>query len=241
MTAKEARQEQWKKLKDQPLSAKAKYIFTYYWMAIALSVFVVIFITSWIVSALTSKDAVLSGCLVNSTMLQSYQGSLADEFVETQQIDTQKYTFDLMTGVYLDATDISALESIVTRIAVGDLDFVVVDLYTYPLLSAYWADLESVLTEEQLEKYHPYMVYVERDALRTLEEDSIDNGLVLPKYYQDPSELADPVPLGIRIPETSRLFDAYAFPKDDIIFGISETNQRLDMTMAFLDFLFSKE
>lgn len=238
MTAKEARQEQWKKLQDKPLSAKLKYIFTYYWAAIALCAFVLVFISSWIVSALTQKETVLSGCLVNGTTLDSYQGVMADEFLADQQINSQQYKFDLLADTYLDDMDVYALESIVTRILARDLDFVVTDLYTYPMLSAHFADLETVLTEEQLEKYRPYFVYVEQSALETLKEGDQGSGLTLPEYSQEPDKLEDPVALGIRIPESSRLFDAYSFPKDTIVFGITITNQHLTQTLAFLDYIF---
>ena len=237
MTAKEARQEQWKKLKNGPLSAKLKYIFTYYWAVIALCAFVLVFISSWIISALTQKEVVLSGCLANGTTLDSYQGAMADEFLAEQQIDTQKYTFDLMANVYLEDTDIYTLESIVTRILARDLDFVVADLYTYPILSAHFADLETILTEEQLEKYRPYLVYVERSALETLKEGDQGSGLTLPEYHLESDTLEDPVALGIRIPDSSRLFDAYSFPKDTILFGITTTNQHLSTTHAFLDYI----
>ena len=241
MTAKEARQEQWNKLKDQPLSAKLKYIFTYYWGAIALSVFALIFATSWIVGALTQKEVVLSGSIINSIALDSYQDNIAEEFLADQQLDSEEYTFDLLDDVLFNATDISAVEHIATRIYTGDLDFIVADLEAYTLLSAYFADLETVLTKEQLEKYRPYFVYVERDALETLEQGDQGSGLVFPKYYLDDAELEDPIALGIRIPKTSCLFEAYAFPDEEIILGFTETNRHVPVTIAFLEFLFREQ
>ncbi len=241
MTAKEARQEQWKKLQDKPLSAKLKYIFTYYWAAIFGVLFAIIFVTSWIGFALTQKDVVLSGCLLNGTTLESYQGSITEEFLLDQQIDPGDCTFDLMADTYYSDMDVYLLESIVTRIATRELDFLVTDMDTCPIFSAHFADLETILTDELLEKYSPYFVYVERSALETLKEGDQGAGLALPEYYLDRTDLEDPIPLGIRIPDSSRLFEAYSFTGDNVVFGIASTTQRLSTTLAFLDYIFQAQ
>lgn len=237
MTAKEARQAQWQKLKDKPLQAKLKYIFTYYWAVILGVLFAIVFVVSWLVFALTQKEAVLSGYLLNGTTQSSYQGSIAEEFLQDQQIDSENYMFDLVSDSYYLDAETYVFEGIVTRMGARDLDFIVTDLYTYPMFTAHLADWETILTDEQLEKYRPYFVYVEQSALDELAAGDVGDGIKLPQYYLENTGLKDPVVLGIRIPDSSRLLDAYSFPMDDVIFGIPVSNQRLSMTLAFLDYI----
>ncbi len=242
MTAREAHKEQWNKLKDKPLKDKLKYILTYYWAAILGVICVIAFAVSWISGVLLQKDAALSGYLLNGMTNSSYPGNLAQEFMEHQQIDSNVYDFKLTTDtIYSSAefsdTSIVILESIVVQVAAGELDFVVTDLHTYPTLSAYFTDLRTILTDEQLQKYRPYFVYVEQEALTNLTSDNFETALVLPEYYLDDTDLQDPVPLGIRLPDSSHLFDAYDFLSKDVIFGITHASTNLSNTFAFLDYI----
>ena len=237
MTAKEARQAQWAKLKDQPLQAKLKYIFTYYWAVIFGIAFAIFFVVSWLVFSLTQKEAVLSGYLLNSSTIKTYPGVIAEDFMADQQIDSQNYTFDLTGDIYYLDSETYILETIVTRIGARDLDFVVTDIYTCPIFSAHFAELETILTEEQLAKYSQYFVYVERSALEELKEGDVGAGYTLPEFHTTSEGLNDPVALGLRIPESSRLLAAYSFVGDDVIFGIAHNTQRLSRTLAFLDYI----
>lgn len=243
MTAKEARAQQWKNLQDKPFSAKLKYIFTYYWAAILACVCVILFLVSWIGSALLQKDLALSGYLVNGTTRQDYSDSLAQEFMEYQQIDAAKCEIYLSADKYYTFNDSSTsslytLEAMVAQIAAKQLDFIITDMETYPSFSAYYADLRQICTAEQLEEYRQYLVYVEQaelDALTSGEADTIS----LPQYYTDATELEDPLPVGIRIPENSHLFDAYMFNEGDVVFGITHTAVNISNALAFLEFIMS--
>ena len=242
MTAREAHKEQWNKLKDKPLKDKLKYIFTYYWAAILGVVCVIAFAVSWISGVLSQKDAALSGYLLNGMTNSSYSIDLTQEFMELQQIDSDEYEFKLQANTSYSSTEMSdtsmaVLESIVVQIAAGELDFIVTDLETYPILSAYFTDLRMVMTTEQLEKWEDNLVYVEKDALEQLTSGEMEV-VVLPEYYLSDEGLSDPVPLGIRLPNSCLLFDAYAFPPGDVIFGITHNAKNLVNTLAFLEYIF---
>ena len=242
MTAREAHKEQWDKLKDKPLRDKLKYIFTYYWATIFGVVCVIVFTVSWISSALSQKDAALSGYLLNGMTNSSYTGDLTQEFMEFQQIDSNEYTFKIHANTSYSSTEFSdtsvaVLESIVVQVAAGELDFIVTDLETYPILSAYFTDLRTVMTAEQLEKWKDNLVYVEKDALERLTSGELDT-VELPQYFLSNEGLSDPLPLGIRLPDSSSLFDVYSFPPGDVIFGITRNAQNLSNTFAFLNYIF---
>lgn len=243
MTAAEARKKQWESLTDKPLKDKLKYIFIYYWAAILGCVCVIAFAVSWISSALQQKDTALSGYLLNSISQQSYEGNLAEEFMVHQGIDPEVNDVLLTANTSYSSqvtsdTGIYVLESIVVRAASGELDFIVADLETYPVLSAYFVDLRTVMTAEQLEKWKSCFVYVEQSALDKLTSGELDQ-VELPEYHLSDEGLENPMPIGIRLPETCRLFEAYAFPNGDVIFGITRAASNISNTLAFLEYIFS--
>ncbi len=241
MTAKEARQQQWQNLKDKPLKDKLKYIFTYYWAAIIGGVCVLACAISMITGALTKKDIALSGYLVNSYNNTSYTQDFRQEFLAHQQLDPKKYDFSLISNVSYSKTNPSeaafhVMESIMIQSTAGNLDFVVVDLTSYPVFSAYYTDLRSVLTDEQLEKWSSQLIYVEKEALDILTSDDVDN-IRLPDYFLSAEGLKDPIPMGIRIPTSSCLFEAYSFPNDEIVIGIMRNTPNLENTLAFIEYI----
>ena len=242
MTAREAHKAQWEKLKDKPLKDKLIHILTYYWAPILGVICVISIAVSWIGNVLFQKEVLLAGYLINATANSSYSGNLTQEFMERQQIDSNEYNVRLTANAYYSNTDISQgsiqiLESIVVQIAAGDLDFIVTDLETYPFLSAYYGDLREVFTEEQLKKYRSSFVYVEKEALDYLLDSKFETTVVLPTYYLDPTDLQNPIPLGIRLPESCRMTEAYTFHKGDVILGVVHSSTNIEQLIAFLDFI----
>ena len=240
MTAAEARKQQWLSLKDKPLSAKLKYIFTYYWPAIVGIMCVLVFLVSWITSILTQKEVVLSGYILNSAT-KTDSPNLVQEFMELQQIDSDRQQFKLTTDVSysiddMSDTSITILESIIVQIAAKQVDFLIAEPESYQMFSAYHSDLRTVLTAEQLEKWDEYFVYVEYDALDKLKND-VENKIQLPEYFVSDEGLSDPVPVGIRLPEDCRLFDSYNMPTGDIYFSIMHNVSNAANTLAFLEFI----
>lgn len=241
MTAREAHQAQWKALQDKPLSDKLKYIVTYYWPAILGVICVIAIAISWIGSALSQKEAFLSGYMINGTTNPSYTGNLKQEFMALQQVDTNKYDFILSTDVVYNETlsaegAISVMESLVVQAAAGELDFIVADLDSYPVFSAYYRDLTTVLTAEQIANWQDLFVYAEKEALEFLTSDDLFE-FEIPKFYTSKEGMKEPVALGIRLPATCRLLEAYAFPAGDVIFGISYNTENIENTLAFLEYI----
>lgn len=241
MTAQEARKEQWNKLKDQPLSAKLKYIFTYYWAAIVGCVCVVIFLTSWIGGVISKKDTAIAGYLLNGYADSAYTGNMRQEFLDHLQLDPKKSEFILTSDIYyspdeMSDTGVHVLESVAVQATTGNLDFLVSDLKSYRIFSAYLADIRTVLTAEQLEKWDSLFVYVEKAALEELTSGEMEI-VQLPEYFLSTENMKDPLPIGIRLPESCKLFDAYTFPTGDIVFGFMRNMQNRENTVAFLEYI----
>lgn len=240
MTAAEARKQQWDSLKGQPLQ-RLKYVFTYYWPAILGVLCVVIFLTTWIYGIATKKEVALGGHLINAAVVQDNTGDITQAFMEHQQIDAEKYTFNLSYDAHLSSgtpdTALVAMEALVARIAVGELQFLVSDLENYPIMSAYYADLRNVLSQQQLEQWKDRLVYVEKEALDLLTSDVVDKDIVLPKYYLSAEGLKDPLPIGIRLSDSSCLMDYYKFPKGEVIFGFVHNITETENAIAFLEYI----
>ena len=241
LTASEARKAQWQALKDQPLSAKLKHIFTYYWPVILGVVFVAIMAGSWISSALSQKEHALYGYLLNASTNQDYAGDFQQEFLDYQQIDSNQYTFMLTADTAYSTTEITetsmaVMESIMVRVYAGELDFLVMDSETYPTFTAYFTDLRTVLPQEYLDKWSDFFLYVEKEALDKLSDDSVDD-VQLPEYYSSPEGLTDPTPMGIQLPADCRLLEAYYFPQNDAVLGVAPSCSHMDNLLAFLDFI----
>lgn len=241
MTAREAHKEQWNKLKDQPLQEKLKYIFTYYWAAILAVIFVIIFAVSWISGILTRKEIALSGFLINGVTTQSYGGDLREEFMAQQQLDAEKYEIRIIADLSYSPNgdfqnNLSVAETIAAQAAAGEFDYLVADIESYPFFSAYYADLKTVLTPAQLEKWQDRLVYVEKEALDFLTSEDI-NEFEFPEFFLSDEGLKEPIALGIRLPASSCLLEDYAFPVGEVIFGVSFNTRNIENTLAFLEYV----
>lgn len=241
MTIFEAQKAQWKTMKDKPLKDKLQYIATYYGVAIVIVLCVVGVVAGWITHAVTQKESALSGYLLNGAAEEKAGEVLEQEFLQHLRLDSGDYTVRLVSDVYFyqDQSDVEAyyvLESMVAQIASGMLDFVATDAKTFPMMSAYYADLRTVLTEEQLETYGGLLVYVEKAELEALTEGTSEV-VELPTYYRDPAVLADPVPLGLALPEECRLLEAYRYSGNEVFFGLIVNSEHQDQAVAFLEFV----
>lgn len=239
MTAAEARKKQWESLKDKPLQDKLRYIFTYYWPGIVGGLCALIFLVSWIGNILLQKDVALGGHFINGVAQSSYAGNLRQDFIDLYLDGTQQdFTLTTDSSMLSDSPmDVyNGMNAIVTRIAVGDVDFMVGDLATYTQFTAYFADLRNVLTSQQLEQYKDSFVYVEKEALEALTSDNFEI-ITIPEYFLSADGLKDPIPLGIRLPANCKLLQAYKFPAGEVIFGIPQSAQNIDNAMTFLAYV----
>ena len=108
---------------------------------------------------------------------------------------------------------------------------------THPVFSSYYIDLRTVLTAEQQERWSPYFVYVEKDALEAWTSGSIGAEIVYPEYYTAAENMLDPIPLGIRLPETCKLLEAYLFPKGDVILSVAASVVNTQNTLTFFEYI----
>lgn len=233
MTAAEARKKQWESLKGQPLSARLKYIFTYYWPGILIGVGVLALFVSWIYGIVTAKDLALSGYLIDTVAVQDYSGNLKDDFMSQHQIDDREYEFRLSTT---SSNTYESWEAYRLHVAAGEVDFIVGEQSVFQYETVFLQDLRQVLTSEQLEMWKDMIVYVEKDARDALHNEDFPE---VPKYYTSTDGMTDPVPIALRLPDTCKLRQAYLFPEGDVLFGITMQSSNPDNAVAFFSYILS--
>ena len=228
-------------MKDKPLTHKLKYIFTYYWAAILGVICVLAFLVSWIGGAIFRKDTALSGYLLNGFTNPTYAGDFRQEFLEHLQLDSKDYECIFTSDIYYSSdefsdTGVHVLEAITVQATTGNLDFIVTELESYNIFSAYLADMRTKLSAEQMEKWSDLFVYVETAALEELKSGEMEI-VTLPEYHLTSDGLQNPFPIGIRLPDSCRLFDAYNYGGEHIIFGFFTNGANSENAIAFLEYI----
>ena len=230
MTAAEARKKQWESLKDQPLRAKLKYIFTYYWAAILLGVGVIIFVATWI-PGFFQPDLALGGYMFDASVIESYGGNIPNDFLSVQQLNPKDYEFRLSL---ISSTDSDAQTDFAIKNGAGHADFVVAEQKTYANKAGCIQDLRQVLTPEQLEKWKSRIVYIEKNDWDAMQE-GIEK--IVPELFMSTERMTNPVPFAIRLPKECKLLQAYKFPEGEILFGISQNSRNITNAVAFLEYI----
>lgn len=241
MTMFEVHKAQWQALKDKPLKDKLQHIVTYYGVTIVICLCVLGVAVGWIVSAVNQKEPALMGYLLNGSVKSESGSTLEQEILQRLELDEKEYTARLVSDVYFyaaqeDPEAFYVLESMAAQIGANMLDFVATDKETFPVLSAYYADLRTVFTAEQLETYADLLVYVEETELQALTEGTSEV-VVFPKYHRDPGELKEPVPVGLALPADCRLLEDYKYLGDEVYFGFIVNSERWEQTIAFLELI----
>lgn len=236
---------------------KLAYFWDYYKWHTIIAVIAIIVIGSSIYSSLTAKDIVLNGILLNSysAVDEEVPSTLISDFLTEQQIDTTKNDITLNTSLYYTTDEeknsdynmseltYTASQIIVVQVAAGELDFMTGDLETLSSLaySEYFVDLSTVLSEDQLALYEPYLLYIDQTVLEALNEDTdLDSTktITIPDCDK-PETMEKPIPVMINISHCDDVKEFYPHMTEDdpIVFGFTVNSKHAEMTAAFLDFL----
>lgn len=230
---------------------RLQHLFRYYkWRILAILLCLVVLVSS-VVNAVTKKDIVLSGILLNYAAEEPEGGlsKLTDDFFEQQAIDGKENTIEFITSLsYLQdnaefATDsYMAVENLTARISGKLLDFVVCDRYSMENLaySEFFADLSTVLTEEQLDAYGSRLLYMDMaflDKIKDIvENENYDEEIKVPDSTK-PETMERPVPVFINISGSSYANALYPNAKKDIVLAIAINVPHPELIRDFVDFL----
>ena len=248
MTEKERVKAQRKEyFKNATLKQKLFHFWEYYKIHTIVVVLIVIIISNFIYHKVTDPEVILYGLFLNiyNTEDETSASDLGKEFLELQDMDTTDYDVSFNDGLFLtgdDSTDYETSQAVWVQCAAGAIDFIVSPAeylmnYAY---DEYFTDLTTVLSEEQIEKYQPYFLYIDGAVVEEIAETSkdIDNpiDIALPDCAK-PEEMQEPIPVLIDVTQCEKLMDVYGITTAPLVFGILVNAPAPDLTIDFLDYL----
>ena len=253
--------EQHQKTKDMSLKGKLGYFWDYYRIHTAVVLVVLALAVMFIRQYRANKDYAFYAVLVNvdTTRIQNNQWS--DEFSEYAGIDTEEYAAAFDTSFIISRDNfseysITSMEKLVVMIASGIIDVIVADTGTFEsqAQNEYYANLETVLPKELLDKYSDYLYYTDAATFEATEnalysdteQPSADTFII---NHHDPSSMEQPIPVGICLPKGNKLIETgcydylaengttYQGYPSDAVLGITANSTHIDTVIKFLEFL----
>lgn len=241
MTSEEAIRYHLKKLKGKPLKQNLEYVITYFWVPILTIVLLLLFISSYIINLVTTKDSALNIICMNSYAEDGNAESFITEYAQRAGIDLAEYTVNITAGMSVpDDTLIGSFETsqiLFAQIAAQDIDLIVSsqDLSNYIYQEAF-AELPQVLSAEQQTRYEQYYLYMDKAFLK-----SLDGSYTGTLEYPDPTKpelMEEPVPVALRLPDNSEFQQLYyPYKPGEVVVGILSNSLNTNNALLFLDFI----
>lgn len=239
MTSWEATIYQLKNLKGKPLKQKVGHILTYFWLQILIVGVVLGCAVSYIVHIATVKDIALNVTCVNAFADPDDCQAYMQAFAAQSAIDPNQHAVYLSTNVTFSAEDVleayNAAQILGMRIAAQDIDVLTgeTETLTQFFYQDIFADLTTVLSPEQQEKYCAYYLYMDLAVLQQTEGTAVE--------YPDPSNpesMREPIPVALRLPEDAPFSElCFPFQKDGVATGIIVNSVNLANALEFLDYV----
>ena len=235
-------------LKHGTLKQKLTYFADYYkWHAI-ITVIVLYFVISFAVQALTRKETALYVCMVNARA--SGSEDYITDFAEFADIDlnSQELIFDTSISIQTEAPSESSRASsqkLLVYIAAGELDVMITDAETIKIYTnnELFYDLREFLTPEQIERYKPYLYYIDMKAVQEWQEamDNFDESFV-PSYPdpRKPEEMEQPVPVGLCLKDREGFTDNFLFMNEDVVLAVLQNTKKSETVKQFIDYVMAE-
>lgn len=199
------------------------------------------------------KKVILSGMLLNHDpkVSEDMLSEAGTAFLAGLQADNADVA--LLTDWTYDTDDEEkaennyyTIQALSTYVQEGLLDFVTGDQSNMVLLAYgdFFVDLSTVLSAEQMERYEPYMRYVDLAILeeaRTMDsEDMLE--LINGKTTQfpdctKPETMEKPIPVFIDISECQRITGYYPEENELLVFSVMQNAPNPDMITRWVDFI----
>ena len=241
----------WKTIKSQPKGERFSYFWEYYkWPAIIAVVLVVALICA-IVGAITRKETVFSGYVLNSNAVEK-DAEFLQGFYEYAGIDSETQEAAIYTDMYLlqgrSEKNMEVFQRIIGGISVGDADFVAAPPEPFQMCAYNTArifkDLRDFLDEETLEQFSGRIYYIDEAVLEKLSApvgEAIDASKInYPKDPCKPETMERPIPVGIAVGDRTAFQSSYYFyPDTEVYLGVITSTPRAELTRLFIDYMFS--
>lgn len=226
-------------------TAKQKYQYfkDYYRIPLIIILVALLFLGTLVYQIVSNRDPVFYAVMLNCISPEEHDW-LIGEFADYAGIDTEKNDIQIDTGARftidsMDEDSYVTIQRLGAYSSIGQLDVMLGggDAFAYFAGTGYFLDLRTLLTEEQLQKYEPYLYYI--DAALEVNYDPTKSGSLLYADPRRPEEMEDPVPIGIYVDSSQKLKDAFVFQnaEDGIVLSVYSTTQHPDNAIAFLEYL----
>jgi hypothetical protein len=243
-------------MENGTLKEKIAYFFDYYTLHTVVIAAVLIFAISFIYQQVTKPDIVLNGLVLNVLSFDKGDpvGDMADGFMEYIDMDTKKYDVSLNSSLMINmgnasqqgqVSDYEASQAMMVQCAAGTVDFVSSPLNAI-LNFGYgeiFVNLEDVLSEEELEKYKPYLLYVDL-AVIDKKNEAIDNDQNADKIPcpdpTKPEEMEKPVPVFVDVTKCEKMANIYSYSSDSLAMAVAVNAPNPDRISDFLAYLFEE-
>lgn len=243
-------------MENGTIKQKIAYFFDYYTVHTIVIAVILIFIISFIYQQVTKPETVLSGLVLNAFNYDEGNPveDMGDGFMEYIDMDTKEYEFSLDSSLTYNMGTTSQQSTyndyeismvIQTKCAAGVIDFVSSPLSAILNLgyNEICVDLNEVLSKEEMEKYEPYFLYVDRAVIQQREE-AFDNNedateIALPDPTK-PEEMEDPIPVFIDVTKCEEMANIYSNSSDTLALGVSANAPNPERMSEFLAYLFEE-
>ncbi|MBQ8802305.1 MAG: hypothetical protein IJZ53_01540 [Tyzzerella sp.] len=242
----EFREERENILKNGTKKEKLAYFWEYYKWYVIIPAIIIIAVGSYIHHLVTAPEPLLNGVLLNVTEINTEE--IIADFCKEQEIDTDDYSVDLNTGVNYVANDDTGManyessQALMAWVSAGSVDFINGDLESVTELAykGYFVDLTEVLSEEQIEKYEPYFLYIDQEIItevNRLQDANEEMPDIETPDCTKPEEMEDPIPVMIDMSKCEVLAEGYANAEKGLALGMTVKSEHAEMVLEFIDYL----
>lgn len=263
--AKEIREEQKKALSTMSTKQKLAYFWEYYKIHTITTIIIIAIVVSLVRQIVTSKDYGFYAVLIDAITTDSNDGLTEiwnEEFMEYAQIDPKEYEVYIDTSITLsESIDIEYMvanqQRLFATLMAGNVNAFVADTKTFETYAqlGYFYDIETVLSEEETEKYGPYLYYTDAATFDQESDFPTDDGSAQENRgnliidHRDPAAMEQPVAVGIILTEDNKIADAgfYTYLKEagyeyqgypsDVVLGIPLSCKEPVLAIRFLEYL----
>lgn len=239
-------------MKNGTPKERLNYFWCYYKWHTIIVVAVIAFIVSFAYEIVTRKENALYVACLNTIPLAEDSGeAFTNDYLAASGIDTNEYeilvdTSMVLTPGSMDENTYNTVQKMSVYVAAGEIDVMVTDqqAFEYYAYVDFLLDLRTILTEEQLKVYEPYLYYIDRKVLEDKAEAS-DNLEEYTLAYPDPTnpaEMEDPIPVGIYLEKATEEFNNnYIFRSSPAIIGFVVNGSHPENAITFLEYILDVE
>ena len=238
-------------VKNGTLKQKLSYFWDYYKWYVIIPLIIIIAVSTTIYNKVTAPDILLNGILLNCYNLETEQDSTSElyqSFYERENINTEESEITLNTTLSYStdesaaSTNYSTLQALMAWTGASTLDFLTGNKEAMTDLSyrGYFVDLREFLTEEQIEQYEPYFLYMDQAVVEKRElafEKNEDASTIVLPDASNLEDMEEPIPVMIDVSQSEKLAKVYGASAKELTFGVVVNAPNPDMIMTFIDYL----